>query len=255
MDFIIQAVTDVGNVKETNQDSMSVKRLSTCQGAMVFAILCDGMGGLSKGEVASASVVRAFEQWVSQELQGLVRFPIDEAVIKSQWEGVLQEQNQEIQAYSKRTGCSMGTTAVILLLTQEKYYIMNVGDSRAYELQTELRQLTEDQTLVAEEVRKGILTEEQAKTDARRSVLLQCVGASENIFPAMYSGEIKKDAVYFLCSDGFYHEISEEEIAYYLQPAALSDAQAMEKNGNYLIFLDKQRQERDNISLVMIRCY
>lgn len=255
MDFIIQAVTDIGNVKETNQDSMSVKCLSTCQGNMVFAVLCDGMGGLSKGEVASAAVVKAFEQWMWHKLPELARFPIDETVIKSQWEEVLQEQNREIQAYGRRTGCSMGTTAVALLLTQERYYIMNVGDSRAYELQTKLCQLTEDQTLVAQEVRKGILTEEQAKTDARRSVLLQCVGASDNIFPAMYSGEIKKDAVYFLCSDGFHHEISEEEIAYYLQPAVLSDAQAMVKNGTYLISLDKQRQERDNISLVMIRTY
>lgn len=253
MDFIIQALTDIGNVKETNQDSMSVKRLHTCQGNMAFAVLCDGMGGLSKGEVASASVVRAFEQWLRQDFPGLLSYPLGEKILKDQWEGVLHRQNQEIQSYSRSSGCSMGTTAVVMLLTQDRYYIMNVGDSRAYELQAGLCQLTEDQTLVAEEVREGILTAEQARTDARRSVLLQCVGASDNIFPAMYSGEVRKDAVYFLCSDGFYHEISEEEIAYYLQPAALGDAQAMERNGNYLISLDKQRKERDNISLVMIR--
>ena len=255
MDFMIQAVTDIGNVKETNQDSMSVKRLCTSQGTMVFAVLCDGMGGLSKVEVASAAVVKAFEQWMWQKLPELANTSIEEFALKLQWEEVLRSHNREIQEYSRRIGCSMGTTAVVMLLTQNRYYIMNVGDSRAYELQSNLCCLTQDQTLVAEEVREGILTEEQAKNDPRRSVLLQCVGASDNIFPDMYSGEVKKDAVYFLCSDGFHHEISDEEIAYYLQPAALCDAQSMANNGNYLISLDKQRQERDNISLVMVRTY
>lgn len=255
MDFIIQALTDIGNVKETNQDSMSVKKLGTCQGNMAFAVLCDGMGGLSKGEVASAAVVKAFERWIQEDFPVLVQAPLQESVLKSQWENVLWEQNQAIQSYSRKIGCSMGTTAVVMLLSQGRYYIMNVGDSRAYEIGSGLCQLTEDQTVVAQEVREGILTKEQAKTDSRRSILLQCIGASENIFPAMYCGEVKKDAVYFLCSDGFHHEITEQEIAYYLQPAVLCDAQTMEKNGRYLISLDKQRQERDNISLVTVRTF
>lgn len=255
MEYIIQAVTDIGNVKETNQDSLSVKLLNTEQGKMVFAVLCDGMGGLSKGEVASASVIRAFDKWLMEQFPLLSRFPIEEQVLRGQWETVIHSQNHEIADYGKKCGCALGTTVVVMLLTQTNYYIMTVGDSRAYELQTELRQLTADQTLVAEEVRKGILTEDQAKTDSRRSVLLQCIGASDKVFPDMYMGEIRKDAVYFLCSDGFHHEISTEEIAYYMQPAVLTDAANMQNNAQYLIALDKQRQERDNISVVMIRTF
>lgn len=60
MDFIVSATTDIGNIKDTNQDSYNVKVLNTEAGKMAFAVLCDGMGGLSKGEVASASVVKAF---------------------------------------------------------------------------------------------------------------------------------------------------------------------------------------------------
>ena len=71
MNFIISAATDVGTVKATNQDSLTVKTLRTCQGRMVLAVLCDGMGGLQKGEVASASLVRAFEQWMSEQLPQL----------------------------------------------------------------------------------------------------------------------------------------------------------------------------------------
>lgn len=255
MEYIIQAVTDIGNVKETNQDSLSVKLLNTAQGKMVFAVLCDGMGGLSKGEVASASVIRAFEQWVQQKLPMLSRFPIEVKDLQKQWTEVVQGQNQEISNYGKRNGCALGTTVVVMLLTQTDYYIMNVGDSRAYVLQTELMQLTKDQTLVAEEVRKGILTEEQARTDARRSILLQCVGASEMVYPDMYFGEVQKEAVYLLCSDGFHHEITTEEIAYYLQPAVLTDSKVMENNARYLITMDKKRQERDNISVVLVRTF
>lgn len=255
MKYMIQAVTDIGNVKETNQDSLSIKRINTAQGEMVFAVLCDGMGGLSKGEVASASVIRGFEKWMYQELPGLSRLPIEAQTLQDQWAEVIQRQNREIGNYGRQNGCSLGTTAVVMLLTQTDYYIMNVGDSRAYVLQTELKQLTRDQTLVAEEVRKGRMTEEQAKTDARRSILLQCVGASETVYPDMYFGEVQKDAVYLLCSDGFHHEISTEEIAYYLQPAVLTDSQVMENNARYLITMDKKRQERDNISVILVRTF
>ena len=72
-----------------------------------------------------------------------------------------------------------------MLLTQTRYYIMNVGDSRAYELTDGLKQLTNDQTFVAREVALGNMTPEQALVDERRNVLLQCVGASDEVYPDM----------------------------------------------------------------------
>ena len=69
MNFIVSANTDIGITKSTNQDSLSVKVINTPLGRMTFAILCDGMGGLAKGEVASASVIRAFDQWLYNELE------------------------------------------------------------------------------------------------------------------------------------------------------------------------------------------
>lgn len=68
MDFIISATTDIGNTKNTNQDSYNARIINTQAGRMAFAVLCDGMGGLSKGEVASASVVKAFVNWVDNKL-------------------------------------------------------------------------------------------------------------------------------------------------------------------------------------------
>lgn len=255
MEFIVSANTDIGLVKDTNQDGMSVKVLNTLQGKMTFAILCDGMGGLAKGEVASTTVISAFNDWVYNELPKLCEAPIDDATIRSQWEEIVVKQNELIKAYGASQGIRLGTTIVVMLITQTRYYILNIGDSRAYEIFDTLYQLTEDQTFVAREVQLGRMTEEEAKTDSRRSVLLQCVGASDEIYPDMFFGDTKKDAVYMLCSDGFRHEITPDEIYEKFQPAALVDTASMDANARYLIDLNKQRAERDNISTVLIRTY
>ena len=118
-----------------------------------------------------------------------------------------------------------------------------------------LNLLTEDQTVVEREVRQGILTREQAMNDPRRSVLLQCVGVAPNVYPEMFFGETKKNATYMLCSDGFRHVISEEEIYTYLGPNASTSVEDMKKNCDYLIDVNKQRKEEDNISVVLVRTY
>lgn len=255
MNFIVSANTDIGITKSTNQDSLSVKVLNTPQGRMAFAILCDGMGGLEKGEVASASVIRAFDNWVRNELPVLCNAPIEDSVLRAQWERIILEQNNTIKAYGARQGVKLGTTAVVMLLTQTRYYIMNVGDSRAYELTENIKQLTADQTFVAREVQLGNMTVEQAQTDARRNVLLQCVGASEEVYPDMFFGAVRENAVYMLCSDGFRHEINPEEIFEKLQPGVLFDDVTMNRHTEELIEWNKRRMERDNISVVLVRTF
>lgn len=255
MNYIVSANTDIGIKKDTNQDSLTVKLIKTKQGEMVFSVLCDGMGGLDKGEVASASVIYAFNDWVMNELPLLCGSDIDDMVIREQWERLILQQNMTIKDYGARCGVKLGTTVVAMLLTQSRYYILNIGDSRAYEISSTLRQITSDQTFVAREVALGNMTEEQAATDSRRSILLQCVGASDVVYPEMFFGEIKQNAVYMLCSDGFRHEISPEEIYENLKPDILRDKEIMHHNAERLIELNKQRMERDNISVVMVRTF
>lgn len=255
MNFIVSANTDIGITKSTNQDSLSVKVINTPQGRMTFAILCDGMGGLEKGEVASASVIQAFNNWVNNSLPLLCDKPIEDSIIREQWNNIITEQNNTIKNYGAKQGVKLGTTAVIMLLTQTRYYVMNVGDSRAYELTDIIKQITNDQTFVAREVALGNMTEEQAMTDERRNVLLQCVGASDDVYPDMFFDTTKENAIYMLCSDGFRHEISSEEIFEKLQPAVLFDDATMSKNTTELIELNKMRKERDNISVVLVRTF
>ena len=255
MNFIISANTDIGITKDTNQDSLTSMVINTPQGRMAFCVLCDGMGGLEKGEVASASVITAFRDWAINDLPLLCSQPLEDAVIRSQWEAIIDRQNNAIKAYGARQGVRLGTTAVVMLLTQTRYYILNVGDSRAYELTTGIRQITSDQTFVAREVALGRMTPEEALVDSRRNVLLQCVGASDVVYPEMFFGDVQCNAVYLLCSDGFRHEISAEEIYEKLQPGVLFDEYTMQRHTTSLIELNKQRRERDNISASLVRTF
>ncbi len=255
MNFIISAETDIGLTKQTNQDSYAVRVCKHGEERMVFAVLCDGMGGLAKGEVASASLVQAYLNWVDTRLPQLLQYPLQDATIYQEWCEIARTMNSKIKAYGTSRGINLGTTLTVLLLTGQRYYILNVGDTRACELVNGLKVLTVDQTLVAQEVRQGILTPEQAERDPRRSVLLQCVGASEVVNPDFFCGEAAINAVYMLCSDGFRHEITPDEIFAALQPAAMCSEGDMRQNMRYLIDLNKQRQERDNITVVTIRTF
>lgn len=255
MNFIVTARTDIGLVKKTNQDSLSIRVANTPQGRMAFAVLCDGMGGLEKGEVASASVIRAFDHWFRTELPLLCGAPLEDGTIRQQWNAIVTEQNRTIKRYGARQGVRLGTTVVAMLLTQSRYFILNVGDSRAYEIGNFVKQLTNDQTFVAREIALGNMTEEQARVDERRNVLLQCVGASEEVYPDMFFGEPNPNAVYMLCSDGFRHEITNEEIFERFRPEVLLNEEIMGQNSEALIELNKMRSERDNISVALVRTF
>lgn len=255
MNYIISACTDIGNTKNTNQDSFGAKILSTKLGKMVFAVLCDGMGGLSKGEVASATVVNAFSQWAETRLPELCENEITDAEIRNDWVKIATDYNEKIKTYGKKSGISLGTTVTAILVTDKRYYIINVGDTRAYEIFNSVKILTKDHTVVAREVELGNITPEQAETDSRRSVLLQCIGASDAVYPDMFFGDTIQNAVYMLCSDGFRHEISEQEIYQYLQPDIMLNSDGMKSNMDKLIEINKQRQERDNITVLSIRTF
>lgn len=255
MNFIISANTDIGTVKTTNQDSLHVKTINTSQGRMVFAIMCDGMGGLEKGEVASATVVNAFIEWSVTALPALCAAPLEDSVIRAQWEQIIARENEKIKAYGASQGVRMGTTVVAMLLTQNRYYILNVGDTRAYEIVGGMRQITQDQTFVAREIALGHMTPEQAAMDSRRNVLLQCVGASETVYPDMFFGDVQVNATYMLCTDGFRHEITGEEIFEKFRPEVNYDQNVMNQNTISLIELNKYRNERDNISVILVRTF
>lgn len=251
MHFIVTADTDVGIIKETNQDSIAVRHGKYSKGEVLMAVVCDGMGGLEKGELASATVIRAFLQWFGEELAYELE-NLDMRVIGEKWSLMLKELNVRILEYGQARGISLGTTFTGILFVGEQYVIVHVGDTRAYQIGKDIRQITVDQTFVAQEIERGDMTEEQAKTDKRRNMLLQCVGASDLLNPDVLVGHTEK-GVYMLCSDGFRNEVTKREIFDAFNPAKSVNGEAMHANARRLIQLVKERQEKDNISVILIR--
>lgn len=251
MKYLVMADTDIGIRKQTNQDSLLVKYGNCEIGEVLLAVICDGMGGLDKGEVASATVIREFARWFHEELPYELD-TLNMQVIGGKWSLMLKELNVKIAEYGKKINSRLGTTFTGILLAGNEYAAVHVGDSRLYHISTTIKQMTKDQTFVAREVSRGTLTEEQARTDKRRNMLLQCVGASAKLEPDIMTGRIEK-GVYMLCTDGFRHEISEREMFENLNPDVLRNKDIMRKNARYLIDQIKSRQEKDNISVILIK--
>lgn len=247
--------TDTGLEKKTNQDSLGIFQAETQNGTIFMAILCDGMGGLEKGEVASANLIRVFDNWFQKSLPMALALQNPLQEVRYQWERLIKTENQNIAEYGTRCGVQLGSTlTVILFLEDGAWLIGHVGDTRVYRIkEQEIGILTQDQTVVANEVRLGRLTPEQAEQDPRKSVLLQCIGASRIVEPDFIEGQADGGECYMLCSDGFRHRISEKEIQEKFIPSCNENEEQMRRHIQQLIEEDKKRGERDNISAILLK--
>lgn len=254
MNYIAAFHTDVGITKKTNQDSLAIKIVETNKGPVAFAVVCDGMGGLEKGELASKEVTLAFCEWFENTLVDDIQDgSFTEERLIYQWNELVKAQNKKLGDYGEENHLQIGTTVSAILMFGNEYYIVHVGDSRVYQLTKSVNQLTHDQTFVAREIAAGRMTPRQAKIDPRRSVLLQCIGASSVVEPEFAKGNIERNAVYMICSDGFRHQISEEEMLEKIGPAGSTDGEKMKFGCMYLTELVKSRNESDNITVALIR--
>lgn len=253
MRFLTAAHTDVGISKKVNQDAFCLKVAKTPKANIAFAVLCDGMGGLQSGELASAFVVNAFSNWFEEELPAKLGAKLDMNAVLTRWKEITQDQGTKIMNYGKERSMTLGTTLIALLIVNDEFATIHVGDSRIYKINSVLQQLTKDQTVVAHEVEMKRMTPEQAKTDNRKNMLLQCVGATKTIVPEVRTGRVEENEAFLLCSDGFRHEVAPEEIYGVLAPSLLSSERVMKNSLVDLVELNKSRAETDNITAILIK--
>lgn len=257
MRFFTAVHADAGIRKRKNQDSVLVMEAETGRGNLIFASVCDGMGGLSRGETASAAMVGAFRKWFETALPDLVQSihsgSFRREQLWRQWSSLMEKTSSCIKDFGEKHHISLGTTAAGILIYENCYYTLNVGDSRVYLLTDQIIRLTRDQTYVQQEVDAGRMTPEESMTDPYRNVLLQCIGAGESVRPVFGYGRAAKGQVFLLCSDGFRHVVSEEEIYRAFLPSEMTGEEIMKRRLFWMTGLIKERLEKDNISAVMIR--
>jgi len=252
MSFIISAGTDVGLVKKVNQDSFTVKRADTASGEAVLAVMCDGMGGFSSGEIASATVVSLFSNWFINRFSEYDLEQFDILQLKSEWIDIADSANKLISSYGKQNNIQLGTTVVCSLFFNGHYYCINIGDSRMYLFQSDsFSQLSKDQSFVQKEIDLGHITYEESLNHSKRNVLLQCIGCCRNLKPDFYFGEYDSGDIFLLCSDGFRHEVKENEM---LERFACCDnSEDLKQELEFLIRLNMERGETDNISALLVK--
>jgi len=256
MTLIIAAGTDKGPEKQINQDSLLARQLRIGGHHVAVAIVSDGMGGEVRGDIASASVVKSFEKWIDGQLPVLISENATRDRLRISWKQWLDNVNERLNAYGRMRGVTLGATAAVLLIIDDVYFILNVGDSRIYRITSDqARQITEDQTITALAVRRGDMTELEAENDDRQGILAQAVGMNESCIQDLYAGRIVGDTVFLLCSDGFRHKVTTQEIEQALRPAQFSNKTQMKKQIENLINLNRSRGETDNITAVLIKAY
>lgn len=252
MSFYVGAYTDIGTTRATNQDSLCVIQAKTSYGDACMAIVCDGMGGLEKGELASTSVIKSFERWFEEDFPVVLKEQYSEAEILDLWKKRLFHLNDKMQEYGMKNRILLGTTFSGILFFKNKYLWMHVGDSRIYQIDRKAVQLTSDHTVAAREVRNGTMTEEEAKHSKLKSKLTQCVGASEVLEPEIGSGTFDEKSCFLICSDGFHHKFELENMK-----ELSSDKYANEKKLNQFcqnaVKSVMKMGEKDNISVIVVK--
>lgn len=252
MNFLTAFSTDVGTTKGVNEDSLLIMEARTLGGNILLAAVCDGMGGLQRGDYASKAVAQDLRRWFYEELPPLVN-SLNAQTLKDSWGKLITKQNEKIGEFAKENNLQCGTTATVLLLAKRRYYIAHVGDTRVYRLRKTIQQITKDQTLLQREIDAGNVNPADTKNDTRSNVLLQCVGASPKVVPRFLQGQALEGDLFVLCSDGFYKTMEQKEVAEAAQVQKKTTEHAMKQFIDKKITQCKKRGETDNITAVLVK--
>lgn len=252
MQIVSSGVSDMGRVRTNNEDSFRIVE------PLNLFILSDGMGGEAHGEIASSLAVETIAKYCSElEDSKDSDVTLHGTAIETWAPQTKRLQNAVFQAnfniyrsaqdHPEQRG--MGATLTAGWVNGSKLTVAHVGDSRAYLLRSGgLQQLTSDHSLVAEQVRRGILTPQQAEESDMQSVLLRALGAHPDVDVDIEEIEVMVRDVLLFCSDGLTRMVTEPEIAGCLQ-AEMDPESAAKK----LVELANERGGLDNVTVIVAR--
>lgn len=205
----IWGITDVGIVRQQNQDDYHIELLAE---DMALGIVCDGMGGAKAGNVASQLAVETFletakaqppEQW-RNEPEALLHFAAEQA------NGAVH-----FRANIDADCRGMGTTMVAALVIGNQAYILNIGDSRCYLVRPEgISRVTRDHSVVEDLVARGQITPEQARQHPQKNLITRALGAESKLRADLFRQPMEPGDALLLCSDGLSNMVSDQELLY-----------------------------------------
>ena len=236
-------ITDAGMVREQNQDTFVVLELAEeCH----LAVVCDGMGGASAGNVAS---VLAVEEFTAEISDGYHETMTDEEKGQLLLRGVSRANRAVYEkAHSGEEFTGMGTTLVAAIVEQSAAHVVNVGDSRAYYIGKDgILLVTTDHSLVEMMVERGELSREQAKKHPQKNIITRAVGTEEQVAGDVYRVELEEGDCVALCSDGLSNTVLDQEILF-----EIVHGEQKEDCCQRLLEIAKNRGAPDNVTVVLV---
>ena len=204
----ISARSDVGKIRESNQDAYAMGELADCA---VWAVVCDGMGGHAGGNIASSIAVEAISQTICSSFRSSMSF----SALKNLFSSAISAANVKIYDRAKRDPLlkGMGTTAVVVIAFGSNAYVAHVGDSRVYCADsTGITQITEDHSVVQQMINSGTLTKEEALVSPYKHLITRALGLEETVSFDFTAVAFDKSSKLILCSDGLSNMVSDEKI-------------------------------------------
>lgn len=234
----IFSMTDVGRKREINQDYVFAtdEPLGVLPNLLVVA---DGMGGHKAGDFASKYTVEVLEE----ELKHTLKEGSEEVLL----DAVQTANHKLIEAAGKDIKLEgMGTTLVVATVIDHTLYFVNVGDSRLYLINKDIRQLSRDHSLVEEMVRLGGINEEEARNHPDKNIITRAIGVKENVEADFFEFSLKKGDTILMCTDGLCNMVDDEEIF-----AIIKGARDIVEAGRTLIDRANENGGKDNIGVVL----
>lgn len=238
----IIAKTDVGRVRNSNQDSYAAGEF---RNGVAWVVVCDGMGGNAGGNVASSTAVK----YISERITTSYRENMSSSSIRNLLLTSITNANYEIYdlAQAKEELQGMGTTVVAAIITETTLFVAHAGDSRAYIVSEEsIKQVTRDHSIVQNMVERGEITEEEAQIHPRKNLITRALGVDENLKVDFTEEDTDPSDIFLFCTDGLTNFVSDESVLSLIRQDPNSDL------ASKLVATANEAGGGDNITVVTV---
>ncbi len=237
MKIVEGCASDIGSVRESNQDRVCCMRFDQGGESIGLFAVCDGIGGLEHGEIASSLLTDHMKEWFENLISWVDIGKTEPAILFSHLKDAAESWNEELCRWRAEHNVKTGSTMSLLLLVQRRYYIIHVGDSRVYRYRENfLEQLTTDNSVAR-------LTNGKMK-----AYLNNYVGKQEQLWFQALEGTVEKADLFIVCSDGLYHHLLPQDLEALDNRRCQDDLNRLCAN---LVQTMMQRGEKDNISVCL----
>ena len=241
--IIAYAKSDVGKVREMNQDSYYISDL---QSPVKLYLLADGMGGYKGGEIASSLAITCARNYIennfketAKDRESLIQLVASSMEYANMVVYEKAKENKELEG--------MGTTLEVCLIYNNKVYIGHVGDSRVYRIRKDfIRKLTQDHSYVQKLLKDGTITKEEAENHPKKNMLMKALGCNAFVEPDVTVKGFLKDDILIITSDGLTNMVKQEDIFNIAK-------RKIEKAPIKLVDLANENGGLDNITVVIIK--